>query len=169
MATAATPSLPQWLTSWLGVLNTGLIILAVIWLVLAVWGWYRRRSYNLTVVESARARGLTPDFLRPQQTSTAPAATTPPPRRPLERLSRIAVVLFALANLITAASGAIARIDTLQSRAEWFYRLSTGERGLTILAHYWFGIGVALLVIIVEALRSFGLLRRLYPPNPGGR
>jgi hypothetical protein len=145
-------TLPAWLTTWLEPLLYVFYVFVALWLV----AYWRRRAYNLTPVASARAKGSVPDFLRPQPQFSTPPAEPVRGNNTFGLLSRVGVVLLALANLTIAGAGAIARAGQTH---EVFYQLSSLERWQTIIGRYWIGFILAVLVIAVELVRCISTLR----------
>ena len=179
--TAAT-AIPAAVTAWLNPLLIGLLVLVAIWALLALFGWFQRRAYNLTVMERARSGQHTPDFLKVNHATRkaalergdayaddrarggepAPAEQPLPPPPPVlrqvgkfSRLARIGAVVFALANLIVVGAGALLKAEKTH---EFFYSLSNWERWEALLENYWIGVAIAVLVILVQAAYLFRII-----------
>ena len=171
----ATAAIPDAVTGWLTPLLIGLLVLVAIWASLALFGWFQRRAYNLTVMERAQAGRQTPDFLkvdhqtreaalergdayadeRARGGQPAPPEEPAPPAPPIlrkvgrfSRLARIGAVVFAIANLIVVGASALLKAEKTH---EFFYSLSNWERWQTLFEKYWIGVTVAVLVILVQA------------------
>ena len=175
----ATAAIPDAVTGWLTPLLIGLLVLVAIWASLALFGWFQRRAYNLTVMERAKSGQRTPDFLkvnhaareaalergdayadeRARGSEPVPAEQHTPPPPPVlrkvgkfSRLARIGAVVFALANLIVIGASALLKAEKTH---EFFYSLSSWERWEALLKNYWIGVAVAVLVILIQAAYLF--------------
>lgn len=159
-------------------LNLGLptlVIVCLVWAALTVFGWLKRRAYNLTEAESAPSKAITPDFLkvdaakreaaieRGRQFDTGPpAATAPPALSTASRVSRMVALLLAVLSFLAAAAAALQKIDTVQSL---YSRLtSSWDQFLAIIQHYAIGFAFALVVIVLHFAH---LMMRLFGEHKG--
>jgi len=180
MADVSTPvdgamvQVPQTLSAWLDPLSTGLLLLVVVWAVLALIGWYQRRSYNLTAVDQAAAKRTQADFLKvdhdaredalargdayveQREREAADESPLPPEQQAapaktgvgrFSQVARIGAVLFAMVNVVVVGAGALMRAEGTH---QFFSQLSDWQRWQVLWENYWIGLLVAVLVILLQ-------------------
>lgn len=177
----STPTaIPASLTTWLDPLTVALGLAVLAWLVSFLFQAWRRRSYNLTPMESAETGQTRPDFLKVDRQARATAlargdeyrrtreqptdgTADPPPtpdqpptqRNRLGHWLRVGAVALALANLLVISAGAVYRA---QRTHELFYSLTSWERIQALIEQYWIGAGLAVLVIVVQLVKFLQLV-----------
>jgi hypothetical protein len=150
-----------------------LVIVCLAWAGLTVFGWVKRRAYNLTRAESAPAKGVTPDFLKVDRAKREAAlqrgrvfdagqaaATAPPALSKASGISRLVALLLAVLSFLAAAAAALQKIGTVQSA---YGRLGASwDQFLAIVQHYVVGFVFAAVVIL---LHLASLMMRIFGEN----
>lgn len=144
------------------------VTISVIWLFFAIFAWWQRRAYNLTVASTAGRSGKAqPDFLRVDEKARAAsvergaahergiaererkeAADAPggakDPVTIGQRLASAAAFLMSIFTLITVLIGAVGQVGQMSAT---FKQLSSTEKMQQVIADHWIGTLVALSVI----------------------
>ncbi|MBN9063286.1 MAG: hypothetical protein BGP06_04430 [Rhizobiales bacterium 65-9] len=160
--------LPAQIVSILGPLLIVLTALALLWIVLSVVQRMHRKAYNLTKAETAGAP-VKPDFLtvdhaaradaaargRVFEEQRAAAAAAKSPVASACRLTQTAAVVAAVLSFVSAAAGALLKVEMMQSA---YNNLGSWDRMMAIIANYKAGFAVAaaiILVSLVQLIQSF--------------
>lgn len=159
---------PDQIAAYLGPLLLLTIALAVLWLVLTIIQRTHRRAYNLTKAEGS-GTAVKPDFLTVDHARRAaamaggrafdeqrPATQTGSAVASACRMTHFTVIATAVLSFITAAVGALLRIDAMQNA---FNQFGTWEKFMAIVSAYKVGFAVAAAVIVVSLLQLFLSLR----------
>jgi hypothetical protein len=178
---AAVPpvQIPEWARTGLLVLGIAMAALFVLWLLTSVIRWMHRRAYNLTKMETAPARGPDPAFLkvdheareeairrgdayvRPGEGEKSGAAPGEPGTGSLWSrwglFSRIGAVIIALAHVGVAVVSVAAMVKDAD---EVVQQVTAADCIRAILARYWLGFLLGMIVIVAEAVRLFLPARR---------
>ena len=183
--------IPSELLAWLDPLLIGLYLFVGLWIAAALFRYYKRRAYNLTEMETARAEEKTPDFLKTGQHTEAArlqptgntfsGARAHPPSVEIEtetqsrsapaegllgKVPRVGAILFALGNLIAVSVSALLRVERTH---ELFYALSTLDRWKVMIQEYWIGFVIALIIISLQFARFLQVVRARAAPRADGR
>ncbi len=163
---------PEAVSFWLHPYLVVFYGVALLWIVVSLYGVFIRPTYHLTPLAAEKASGDVPDFLKPGRKSeireaAERAAGVTKQEEASEQgkasgrwsqLIRIGAVVLALGNLIGVSVSALARVERTQ---ELFYKLTTFERWSLLVEEYWVGLAIALLIILAETVRfTRGLLKR---------
>ena len=143
---------PEMVTDWVGTSIAILYILIGIWVVLKVFGYFQRRAYNLTPMETVSSKGLKPDFTnvdhearRAQIDAGAGFGASPATLGRALTATRITIIFMAIASFLAAVVFASVRLDELE--AMWL-KYSLWERFSAIVADHPVGLAIAVLLII---------------------
>ena len=152
-------------------------VVALVWLLLALVAWWRRRAYNLTVASTAsRSKEAQPDFLNVDAKAREAAiargeahedfleereraealAALEAAKHPLgvsQRLAGFAAFLMSLFTLATMIFGAITNVSRM---GEALQSVSSVEKIQKVVTDHWFGTLVALFVIAWHVYKYFG-------------
>jgi hypothetical protein len=144
------------------------IVLAIIWIVLALIAWWRRSAYNLTVASTAdRSKKAQPDFLnvnkeargeaiergdkheddiaeRERKEALAALNAGKQPLSATQRLASAASFLMSLFTLLTAMSGAVLNVGAMGDHVS---KLTTAGKLKYLIYEHTFGCLVVLFVI----------------------
>ena len=143
-----------------------LIALALVWLVIALIAWWRRRAYNLTIAATARRnRKNQPGFLTVDHKARAAAiargeahaedlderdeaeaalAAADKPLNLAGRLAQAATFIMSIVTLLTGFSGAVFNVTRMGADIE---QLSAGGKLQHLVTEYPLGCAVAVFVI----------------------
>jgi hypothetical protein len=152
------------------------IVLAVIWLALALVAWWRRRAYNLTVASTARRSGKAqPDFLhvdekarkaaiargeaheefiedRERDEAAAALEAAKQPINLAQRIAGFAALLMSIFTLSTVALGAVTNVSKMGDALK---SVSSVDKVEKIVSDHWLGTTVAALVIAWHVYKYF--------------
>lgn len=133
---------------------------AALWVATSVAGFFHRRTYNLTHADSGRSKGITPDFLNPDESRRRAALargkayeTTLDQREataaagPAETASwwaRMAALSTALLTLVATVLGTVTKVDVIGQDIQ---QVSSMENFLDIVNQHKVGAVVALAII----------------------
>jgi hypothetical protein len=144
------------------------IVLALVWLAVALIAWWRRSAYNLTVAATAdRAKQAQPDFLKINKEARAEAiergedheaelaererreaaAARQAANQPLAatgRLASVATFLMSLFTLLTALSGAALNVGVMGDHVQ---KLTTAGKLKYLIYEHTLGCAVVAFVI----------------------
>ncbi len=153
-----------------------LIAVTIVWLVLAMIAWWRRRAYNLTVAASARRnKKARPDFLKVDKKAREAALArgeayeealeqreadearemlraAAGPVGWLEHMARLATLAMSLFTLITGFTGAILNVTRV---GEYVDKAGTEGKLEYLITEHPLGCTVAVLVIAYNIWRYF--------------
>jgi uncharacterized membrane protein len=175
--------IPDWAETWLLYLGIGAIALACLWIVSAIAGALHRRAYNLTKAETASARHAPEpaflkvdhdareeairrgdDYVRPADRAAieekAAAEAAAPPGSFWRRwglFSRIGIVVIALAHIGVAVVSAAGMV---QKAEEMMQHVSSLDCLKTIVSRYWLGFCLGGIVVVAEAVRLIGSMKK---------
>lgn len=145
------------------------IVIALVWLLLALVAWWRRRAYNLTVASTAsRSKKAQPDFLRVDEKARKAAiergeaheevleerereealAALKAAKDPLsfsQRLAGFAAAAMSIFTLSTVIFGAVTNVTRM---GEALQAVSSFEKIRIIIVNNWLGTLIALFVIV---------------------
>ncbi len=164
--------IPETVSDWIGPLQWILIGLALLWVALTAFSFFKRRAYNLSAVESSGGKEIKPDFLkvdpiaRQEQIERGEeftpsgepgsGADPPPPVAKALSLTRIAGVFMAVSSFVSAVAFAFVRIEFIE--AAW-RKYSAWERFSVIIQEYPVGFGLAVVIILSAFVRMILTLR----------
>jgi len=144
------------------------IALVVVWLVLAIFAWWRRRAYNLTIAATARkTRKGQPDFLKVDRKAREAAiargaahedvlearereealAALRAAKDPIGWTQRIVGIGAFIMSIITLGSTILGAFINVSKMGEGLQQMPSGERIVTILTRHWF-ISLVMLVVV---------------------
>jgi len=167
----------SWVDSTLQVLVVVLLLGFVTWLVLALFGHFNRRAYNLTVAEST-GRPRTPTFLDNHgRQAELRAKAVEFDQRSVEqgiqdvqmpgtasqlmmlctRWVRWLTLVASLVSFVVASYGAVASIELYDSIG---HQLTNMDRFTNIIKAHWLGAIVAIVVIVIELVRFCSSINR---------
>lgn len=153
------------------------IVVALVWLLLALVAWWRRRAYNLTVASTAsRSEKAQPDFLkvdhkareaaiergaahedfleeREREEALAALKAAKDPLSLTERLAGLAAFLMSLFTLATMVFGAVTNVSKMGEALE---SVGSVEKIQKVVADHWLGTLVAVFVIVWHVYKYFG-------------
>lgn len=158
--------IPDQIGQIVGSLLLLLVGFALLWLALSLVQRFHQRAYNLSKAESAGA-AVKPDFLSTdhakRESALARGRAFDEQREakahaiaPACRMARLAVIVTALLSFISAAAGALLKIDSIQNA---YNQLSSWERFVTIVGAYKIGFAVAAVAILISAMQLVHSLR----------
>jgi hypothetical protein len=161
--------IPAAVFDWLGPLLGVLMAVVVLWAVLAILSYLKRRAYGLSPVETGGRRDIKPDFLKVDHAArqaqvkrgerlAAEGAAGEPAAQYAKALSitRIAGIFLAISTFVTAAVFAVMRIEIIE--AAW-QKYSVWERFVAIVEEYPVGFGIAAIIILQAFVRMVLTLR----------
>ncbi|MEN7535684.1 hypothetical protein [Aurantiacibacter flavus] len=153
-----------------------LTVVTIVWLVLALVAWWRRRAYNLTVAASARRnKKARPEFLkvdkkareaalargeayeealeeREAEEARAVLRAAAGPVGWLEHIARLATLAMSIFTLITGFTGAIFNVTRV---GDYLEQAGTEGKLEYLITEYPLGCTVAVLVIAYNIWRYF--------------
>lgn len=148
------------------------VSLTAVWILLAIYDWWRRKNYNLTTAERA-STATTPDFLkvdhekrrealeRGRPRSAGAEAVEAPQRTKLSGAAGMAATFFAVLTLIVAAIKAINDVEAYSEMASnTAAMLTDAGRIEAMIRDFWPGLLIALAVILVQVGRVVSVLRK---------
>jgi len=163
--------IPEWANVLLWVLGVGMVLLFILWVALKVIVAMHRKAYNLTKAETAKAgQAPKPSFLtvdheaREEQIRRGEGYESPKEREDREAVeaaeaaaraaqprwgiwARLGAVIIAIAHIGVAVLAGIAMYNNYSKvRAD----LSTASCIQDVIAKYWLGFVLALVVIVAE-------------------
>lgn len=153
-----------------------LTILAVVWLLLAVLAWWRRKAYNLTIASTAsRRKAAQPDFLGLDKDAREDAiergeahdkvldkrerddalATLRAAKEPIGLAARLASIATAAMSIITLVTGFMGSIGNVTKMNEYLEDASATERMSFIVQQHPLGCAIAVFAIGYAIWRYF--------------
>ncbi|MXO91961.1 hypothetical protein [Pontixanthobacter aquaemixtae] len=147
------------------------IVLAVVWLLLSLVAWWRRRAYNLTVASTAkRNKKAQPDFLnvdkkardaaikrgeaheemledREREEEIAAMKAAKGPITWAKRISSAASLIMSIFTLGTGISGVVLNVGRM---GDYLKEGTSGGRLQYLLQEHTIGVIVALVIIVIH-------------------
>lgn len=144
------------------------VVVALVWLLLALVAWWRRRAYNLTVASTARrSEKAQPDFLRVDDKARKAAiergeaheelldkrerdealAALKAAKDPLNFGQRLAGFAAAAMSVFTLATVIIGAVTNVPRMGQALQSVSSFEKIRIIVSNHWLGTLIALFVI----------------------
>lgn len=175
-AEAAIDRIPPDAWPWIDLLFNIVIGLFIVWIVLSLVAWWRRRAYNLTIASTAKARKKAqPDFLsvdkkdRERQIARGDAheealderdreealAALKAAKEPLTigaRIAKMATFLMSIFTLLTGFSGTIISVGRIGDNIE---DLTAAGRIQYLIQEHPVGVAVCLFVIGFQVWKYF--------------
>lgn len=141
--------------------------IVIVWIVLSLFGWWRRRAYNLTVASTARRnRKAEPDFLHvdkkareaaiergeaheemleEREAREAAIAAGKDPVGMGRRIAQISALLMSIFTLLCGVMGAVANVGAMEASVK---NLTAAGKIQYIVTQHPIGTAIAVLVIV---------------------
>ncbi len=154
--------LPPVVSHWLGLVFLALIVVVGLWIAFAIVGYFHRRSYNLSSMESTSGKVQGPDFLRvdykARQAQIERGKAFDNTGRPAKAMSRARLVAFvtAFVSFLSTVAFSLVNIESLEER---WRTISAWERLTLIAQEYPVGLTLAVILIAAAGVRLLLSLR----------
>lgn len=154
--------LPPLVSNSLGLLFMALIVVVGLWMAFSIVGYFYRRSYNLSPMESASAKVPTPGFLRvdhqARQAQIERGRAFDKAHRPAKAMSRARLVAFvtAFVSFLSTVAFSLLNIESLEEK---WRSISAWERLALMAREYPVGLTLAVILIVAASVRLFLSLR----------